>query len=66
MDVTVVVFVAKSVEDRDEWVSLIRTLCRGNATTLVAKFHPALYQSGKWNCCGETNKVLQYMRQCEG
>ena len=55
--ITVIVLVAKSHDDRDEWVTLLRTLCRGNPTTPVAKYHPALYQSGKWNCCGETSKM---------
>ena len=55
--ITVIVLVAKSHDDRDEWVTLLRTLCRGNPTTPVAKYHPALYQSGKWNCCGETSKL---------
>ena len=47
--------VAKDTEERDEWVTLIRTLCRSNAH-LAAKFHPSLWASGRWVCCGDTGK----------
>jgi len=46
---------AKSDTERDEWISLLRNLVRTNAN-LAEKYHPSLWSTGRWPCCGETTK----------
>ena len=43
---------AKSDSEREEWVQLLRNLCRHNGT-LSEKFHPSHWAAGRWLCCGE-------------
>ncbi|TRY74799.1 hypothetical protein TCAL_07110 [Tigriopus californicus] len=46
---------AKSDSERDEWIQLIRNLCRSNPS-LADKFHPTQYANGRWTCCGEASR----------
>lgn len=46
---------AKSDIERDEWIALMRNLVRTNAN-LAEKYHPSLWATGRWPCCGETTK----------
>ena len=42
---------AKSEAERDEWIQLLRNLCRHNPT-LSEKYHPSQWSAGRWMCCG--------------
>lgn len=43
---------AKAESERDEWIQLIRNLCRHNPQ-LSDKYHPNQWSAGKWLCCAE-------------
>lgn len=48
---------AKSEADREEWMQLVRNLCRQNVN-LADKYHPGQWLTGSnrcWSCCGDTS-----------
>lgn len=49
--------IAKTAEERDEWISLIRNLVRKNVQ-IAEKYHPGFWNSGAWFCCGHTYKGI--------
>jgi hypothetical protein len=42
---------AKSESEREEWMQLLRNLCRQNAN-LADTYHPSQWSGGRWLCCG--------------
>ncbi|XP_037087376.1 tyrosine-protein kinase Btk29A-like [Pollicipes pollicipes] len=46
---------AGSDDERDDWLMAIRELCRGNGG-LLERYHPHIWQNGRWQCCGHINK----------
>ncbi|XP_043191001.1 tyrosine-protein kinase Btk29A-like isoform X2 [Amphibalanus amphitrite] len=47
---------ASSEIERDEWLRALRELCRVNSG-LLPRYHPSIWQNGRWQCCGHINKA---------
>jgi len=47
---------AKSEAEREEWIQLLRNLCRHNAH-LADQYHPGQWSAVRWACCGETSRA---------
>lgn len=47
---------ATSQNDRDNWITIIERVCRNKSCALSSSYHPRIYSSGKWQCCGKAEK----------
>lgn len=46
---------ANSESQRDEWLAAIRDVCKNNQL-LQERYHPSIWLSGRWQCCGHMHK----------
>lgn len=53
---------AKSTDDRNSWITAITNACHGKMCNIVTHYHPRIFSSGKWTCCGRTEKDAQGCR----
>lgn len=50
--------IASNEAEQEEWIGLLRQYCRENVV-LQDRFHPGLFNSGKWSCCEHRSKHSQ-------
>ncbi len=46
---------AKTESEREEWLQLLRNLCRHNPS-LAEKHHPGQWAAGRWLCCSNSSR----------